>query len=144
MHRSAAEKPLLCPSAQPDMTGATVFGVQTGNPEDGLRVGYLTDAQPVSPDILAASGDVLPTQVLRVAAPCMGSGCKHFDGTGCQLAARVASMLEPVVNRLPPCAIRPTCRWFRQEGRAACLRCPQVVTDLPTGTDLQREVAGAS
>jgi hypothetical protein len=142
MNRPASEKPILCPSAQPDMAEARVFGVQTGNPEDGFRVGYLTDAHPVTPDILAASGNVLPTQVLRVAAPCMGSGCKHFDGSQCQLAARVASMLDPVVSRLPPCAIRPTCRWFRQEGRAACLRCPQIVTDLATGTDLQREVAG--
>ena len=144
MNSPASERPILCPSAQPDMTDAKVFGVQTGNPEDGLRVGYLTEAQPVTPGILAASGDVLPTQVLRVAAPCMGSGCKHFDGSRCQLAARVASMLDPVVSGLPPCAIRPTCRWFRQEGRAACIRCPQIVTDLATGTDLQREVAGAN
>jgi hypothetical protein len=144
MNSPASERPILCPSAQPDMTDAKVFGVQTGNPKDGLRVGYLTEAHPVTPEILAASGNVLPTQVLRVAAPCMGSGCKHFDGGRCQLAARVASMLDPVVSGLPPCAIRPTCRWFRQEGRAACIRCPQIVTDLATGTDLQREVAGAN
>lgn len=143
MHRPAPEKPLLCPSAEPDMTDATVFGVQTGSQDDGYRVGYLPDAQPVTPDILAATGEALPTQVLRVASPCMGNGCKHFDGSGCQLAARVASMLDPVVSKLPRCAIRPTCRWFHQEGPAACLRCPQVVTDLATATDLQREVAGA-
>jgi hypothetical protein len=142
MHSPASEKPILCPSAEPDMADATVFGVQTGNLEDGLRVGYLTEAQPVTADILAATGEALPTQVLRVAAPCMGNGCKHFDGSGCQLAARVASLMEPVVSKLPRCAIRPTCRWFYQEGPAACLRCPQVVTDLATGTDLQREVAG--
>ena len=86
MHSPASEKPILCPSAEPDMADATVFGVQTGNLEDGLRVGYLTEAQPVTPDILAATGEALPTQVLRVAAPCMGNGCKHFDGAGCQLA----------------------------------------------------------
>ena len=49
---------------------------------------------------------------------------------------------DPVVRALPRCAIRPTCRWFRQEGPAACFRCPQVVTDSRTASDLQREVAG--
>ncbi|MBV8092431.1 MAG: hypothetical protein JOY71_18100 [Acetobacteraceae bacterium] len=136
------QQPILCPSAEPDMEGARIFGVQTGNPDQGFRVGYLTEAQPVTPDILAASGDVKPTQVLRVAAHCMGNGCKHFDGHDCKLAARIVSMLDPVVSGLPRCAIRPTCRWFRQEGRAACLRCPQMVTDLADGTGLQQQVAG--
>jgi hypothetical protein len=142
MERPAPERPILCPSAEPDMTDAKVFGVQTGSVEDGFRVGYLTEAHPATPDILSVSGDVEPTQVLRIAAHCMGDGCKHFDGASCQLAARVAAMAAPVVSSLPRCAIRPTCRWFRQEGRSACLRCPQIVTDLATGTDLQRTVAG--
>jgi hypothetical protein len=33
-----------------------------------------------------------------------------------------------VVDALPACAIRPACRWWQQEGKAACQRCPQVVT----------------
>lgn len=143
MTSQANDKPILCPSAQPDMAGAQVFGVLTGTPEAGLRVGYLTETQPVAPDLLAASGPAAPTEVMRIAAPCMGTGCGHFDGANCQLAARVAAMLDPVVRGLPRCAIRSTCRWFRQEGGAACVRCPQVVTDLRTGTDLHRTVAGA-
>src|SRR5437763_115569 len=31
---------------------------------------------------------------------------------------------------LPRCGIRPRCRWFAQNGRAACEVCPLVVTDL--------------
>ena len=142
MARDAVDKPILCPSAQPGMDDARVFGVQTVTAEGEFRVGYLTEAQPVTPDILAASGAAPPTQVMRVAARCMGSGCKHFDGATCQLATRITQMLDPVVSGLPRCAIRPTCRWFRQEGRAACLRCPQVVTDLPDGTAHQHQVAG--
>ena len=125
----APEKPILCPSAQPDVSDAKVFGVMTGTQETGLRVGYLNEAQPVTPDVLAASGPAAPTEVMRIAAPCMGHGCGHFDGTNCKLATRIATMLDPVVRALPRCAIRPTCRWFRQEGPAACFRCPQVVTD---------------
>jgi hypothetical protein len=142
--RAVPEKPILCPSAQPDEEGAQVFGVMIDTPEAGMRVGYLTEAQPVTPDIVAASQPARPAEVLRVAARCMGGGCVHFDGSDCKLAARVISMLDPVVSALPPCVIRPTCRWFRQEGRAACMRCPQVVTELRESTDLQKQVAGAA
>jgi hypothetical protein len=144
MDCSVPEKPILCPSAQPDTANAKVFGVFIDTPQAGMRVGYLTEAQPITPDIVAATQPARPAEVLRVAAPCMGGGCVHFDGSNCKLAARVTTMLDPVVSGLPRCAIRPSCRWFRQEGRAACLRCPQVVTELRHGTDLQREVAGAT
>ena len=142
MEPRPAEKPILCPSAQPQWEAVRVFGVQTATPAEGLRVGYLTEALPLTPDILAATAPATPAEVLRMAAPCMGHGCKHFDGVHCQLATRVVAMLDPVVSGLPHCAIRPTCRWFRQEGKAACLRCPQIVTDVRDATELQIEVAG--
>jgi hypothetical protein len=47
------------------------------------------------------------------------------------------------VDGLPPCSIRPGCMWWRQEGKNACLRCPQVVTETRHATDEQRQVAGA-
>jgi hypothetical protein len=53
----------------------------------------------------------------------------HFDGHDCRLATRLVQLLPAVVDRLPPCHVRPDCRWWQQEGKAACLRCPQVVTD---------------
>jgi hypothetical protein len=37
-------------------------------------------------------------------------------------------MMPAVVDQLPPCKIRLECRWFRQEGAAACRRCPQIST----------------
>jgi hypothetical protein len=118
----------LCPSAQPDTPGSVVFGVITGSPER-RRVGYLTEKQAVTEELLKLAQPARPQQVFRFAAHCAGSGCMHFDGANCRLASRVTSRMEPVVNALPPCRIRQTCRWFRQEGKAACLRCPQVVTE---------------
>ena len=144
MEQPVPDKPILCPSAQPDWEDAQVFGVQVTTPESGRRVGYLTEAQPVTPEILSATEPARPAEVLRVAAPCMGSGCVHFDGSTCHLAARMTSMLDPVVGGLPRCAIRPHCRWFRQEGRAACIRCPQVITELREATELQWKIAGAT
>jgi len=50
-------------------------------------------------------------------------------------------MLEPAADKLPPCVIRPTCRWYKQEGAAACHRCPQIVTKNPAADDRLRLVA---
>ena len=38
--------------------------------------------------------------------------------------------------------IRRTCRWFAQEGRAACLRCPQILTTNIEADEELMEVAG--
>ncbi|MCW3476402.1 hypothetical protein [Limobrevibacterium gyesilva] len=130
----------LCPSAQPDMQAATVLGVVEGSP-DAPRLSYLVDKLPVSDDVLAMAGSVKPTEVFRFAARCDERGCRHFDGANCQLATRIATMLDPVVDALPPCTIRPTCRWHAQEGRAACLRCPQVVTETATPSERYRAAA---
>jgi hypothetical protein len=121
---------IVCPSAQPTEVGARVFGVVSS--KDGTqRIGYLTETLPTSPEVMALARDAKPTQVFRMAAPCMNGACKNFDGGSCALAQRIVQAMEPVVSGLPPCQIRKTCRWFHQEGKAACLRCPQVVTEAP-------------
>lgn len=131
--------PIRCPSAQPSADGI-VIGVVTGTAEQ-RRIGYLAQPQPVTEAILALAAPAAPAQVFRMAAPCMGDGCKHFSGGDCHLAKRIVAGLEPVISALPPCQVRPTCRWFRQEGRAACLRCPQVVTNTYDATDEQWQIA---
>ena len=68
--------------------------------------------------------------------------CPHFDGADCRLATRVAKMLPPVVDSLPPCVIRKECRWFAQEGAAACMRCPEITTVSYDLSPLVREVSG--
>jgi hypothetical protein len=37
-------------------------------------------------------------------------------------------MMPAVVDALPPCLIRKECRWYSQEGGAACRRCPEITT----------------
>lgn len=118
----------LCPSGRPDAGEAVVFGV-VGGTAAGPQVGYLTEPVPVNEAILALSGSVEPTEIFRMASTCAGHGCKHFDGSSCRLAVRIVEQLPPVVEALPACQIRPHCRWWQQEGKAACRRCPQVVTD---------------
>jgi hypothetical protein len=118
---------LLCPSAQPDQPGATVFAVIGGSATEP-RAAYLEALQPVTADLLALASPVEPTEVFRIGAPCAGSGCQHFDGSSCTLAARTVEMVDEVSERLPACRIRRRCRWFFEQGPAACRRCPAIVT----------------
>ncbi len=117
-----------CPSAQPGMEDLQVLGVVSGSGEDA-RVSYVNARVPATEEILAMTAPLPPAQVLRLAAKCEEKRCTHFDGTDCRLASRIVAALAPVTEKLPPCAIRPTCRWHIQEGATACYRCPQIVTN---------------
>lgn len=118
---------LLCPSAHPEMAESRVFGM-IGGTEHEPRVEYLDQPAPVTDELMALAGPVKPIEVFRIAAPCVEQKCRHFDGHDCQLASRIVQILPAVTNSLPPCRVRQDCRWFRQEGGAACQRCPQVIT----------------
>lgn len=137
--RQERDRP-LCPSAQPEMDGCTVFGV-VGGPADAPRLSYLRGVQPVTDDLLALAEPVRPTEVFRFAAPCVAHECAHFVGGDCGLVQRAVRRLPVVTSVLPPCQIRRSCRWWQQEGAAACRRCPQVVTTLSTPSEIDREVA---
>src|SRR5438270_6321236 len=104
-----------------------VLGVVSGSGDDA-RVAYVNGHVAATDELLASTAPLPPSQVLRLAAKCEEKRCTHFDGTDCRLASRIVASLAPVSEKLPPCAIRPTCRWHIQEGAAACFRCPQIVT----------------
>jgi hypothetical protein len=134
------DKTTLCPSARPEWVGSIVFGVVGGTVQDP-RVAYLKQSQPVTDELITQASPVTPTEVFRTAAPCAAMGCQHFDGKDCRLVMRIVEKLPAVVEGLTPCSIRRDCRWWQQEGKAACMRCPQVVTDNYNPSELMREVA---
>lgn len=134
---------LSCPSAQPDMAQARVFGVVAGA-RDEPRVAYLKRSAQVTPELLAELGDRDPTSVFRYSGRCEEHRCAQFDGTRCTLAQRIVETLAAVVDQLPSCQIRRSCRWHAEEGQAACLRCPQVVTRVPADQNALREAAQPS
>jgi len=140
MRDDATSKTPLCPSAQPTMEGCLVFGVLDTRTQVP-RVGYLVEAQPVTAEVLALAGPVAPAEIFRFGAPCAGHACRHFDGNDCRLATRIVQLLPVVVGALPPCQLRPDCRWWQQEGRAACLRCPQIITETFDPPELNRLAA---
>src|SRR5262249_42871091 len=79
----------FCPSAQPEMEGAVVFGVIEGTPEEP-RVAYLTEPLPVTPELLALAEPVEPTEVFRIGAQCAEHACQHFASGKCQLGRKLA------------------------------------------------------
>jgi len=134
------ETDLTCPSGQPDMQDAHIFGVIAGTPAQP-RVAYLKKKAEVTADMLADLGDVDPTRVFRYSARCENGRCAQYEDGRCSLARRIVAHLEPVVADLPSCQIRATCRWFKEEGGEACLRCPQVVTLVPSDQNALRMAA---
>ena len=125
---------LMCPSADTDMAGSVIFGIVVGTPAEPDVV-HLDRVKPIPPELLALDAPVKPTEIFRIAATYIETGCRHFEGTNCRLTTRIVAGLPPVTDRLPACAIRATCRWWHQEGAAACLRCQQVVRDNYIASD---------
>jgi hypothetical protein len=117
------------------MADARVFGVLSGTAAEP-RIAYLKPGANVDIGALPRDDEgVKITEVFRLAARCEEHRCTHFDGSRCTLAKRIVATLPPVVDALPQCQIRPTCRWYAEQGRRACFRCPQVVTVVPKRDD---------
>lgn len=131
---------LLCPSAQPGSAGAVALGV-VDHAGDAPEVAHLDEPVPVSAALLEMAAPLRPTEVFRFAARCEQSACRHWSGSACRLAERIVERLPPVSDALPPCRVRAGCRWFAEQGRAACLRCPQAVTQNEAPTAAMREAA---
>jgi hypothetical protein len=109
------------------MPDAVVFGVVAGKVAEP-RVRYLEEPVPVSAEVLALAEPVTPEEVFRVGAPCAESACRHYDGARCSLAERLVATVPPVVGIAPACRLRAQCRWWDEQGVAACRVCPLVVT----------------
>lgn len=138
--QEVVDKTTLCPSARPESDDAVVFGVIGGTVTEPC-VAYLKQPLPITEELIAKAGPVTPAEIFRTAAPCAAKGCQHFDGKDCRLAMRVVEKLPAVAEALPRCSIRRDCRWWKQEGKAACMRCPQVITDNYQPSQLMREAA---
>ena len=122
------------------MEGAAVFAIVQGTAAEP-RAGYLDQVVPLTAAIAAQAGPVKPTEIFRMSAPCAGNACCHFGGGRCSLVGRLVQLIPAVVTSAPPCRLRPDCMWWMQEGVEACLRCPQVVTNLYGASAEMQEAA---
>ena len=131
-----------CPSAAPEIPGATVLGVFSGAGEKP-RVVYLSDPVPLTGEIVDALRGVSPGEVLRIAAPCQEAMCPHFRDSSCTLVTKIVRAAPEPENgeALPRCYLRARCRWWKQEKAAACSQCSMIATENPDVTDLERWIA---
>ena len=122
---------LTCPSARCE-PGSSLIAVLA---EDG-RLAHVTPELPVDEAFVArASRHGPPEARMRFASPCVEARCAQWTGTGCGVIADGLAADVPTGDdrRLLRCAIRPRCRWYAQEGGAACRLCPLIVTDVGAG-----------
>jgi hypothetical protein len=125
---------LSCPSASEHLDGAQVFALIVDQ-HGPVRLGYLEpEAMQSLPAEVEHSRALLNRTNARFAAPCQEGKCGNFVDGRCGLSRKIVNLLPPVLDTLPKCAIRSTCRWFFEERAEACLRCPQVVT-VSSSTD---------
>jgi hypothetical protein len=137
--QNPSEPPLLCPSSQPGIENCRVLGViQPGH--QGPEIAWLDAPLPATEDVLRMAAPARPTQIFRLAATCQTAGCPHFDGAACKLAMRIVELLPIATAALPHCHIRRECRWFQQEGTAACRRCSQITTEACNPSAAMRQV----
>ena len=137
-----AKKPLRCPSSYPGGIDAKVFAVVVGS-VDEPEVKYLKKSIDATDQLLQSVSPAEPTEVFRFSSNCIDKRCGHYDSneSKCTLVQRTIQFINPKIDNLNPCAIRKSCVWRNQEGKEACVRCPQVVRD---GYPVSRESLNAT
>lgn len=124
----STEPERMCPSTT--AANSTVF---LGMITPAGRVAYVTPAIPSDVALADLDSTVRVESTYRLAGPCVTSKCGFWTGDHCGLGARLVESYEHDTDAeqldLPKCAIRRTCRWYAEQGKAACSPCSYVVTD---------------
>ena len=137
-HSDAPAGAKTCPS-RPCEPGSDVLGVMMPSGQ----LAYMLPPTPVDVEFVTTElrrGH--PEGRFRFSGPCVEDRCPQWTGSRCAVGDIVVEQHVPVtapITKLPTCAIRSTCRWFHQSGRAACMACPSVVADTG-GTGTYREL----
>lgn len=120
---------LLCPSAVAK-PGAELFGVQNALG----HIEYLDKPIVINKTFLeTARQGRSPEERFRFASNCIKNGCGHWTGqeTGCGLIDKVVdAMNRNAEAKQVACVIRDRCRWFHQQGAAACANCDEIVRNM--------------
>ena len=126
-----------CPSSL-GQVGSNLLGIV--NPSG--TVGFFEDPIEVTPEFLEDAGDSESLERrFRFSNKCIQSGCKQWTGNECGVIKAVLALESIPVNKdLPDCSIRPTCRWFSQEGAVACNGCRYIITNVSEPSAEEQEV----
>jgi len=119
---------LLCPSyiAKP---GAKLFGFA----KDG-KIQLLPQLITIDEEFIErASKHGPPEERFRFAGRCIEGSCGQWnhDKQHCGLAEKLKATDEQSADfDLQTCPIRDGCRWFKQNGKNACVNCSDVVRNI--------------
>lgn len=111
---------MICPSA-PAIAANNVVGIFDGR---GV-VRYFPVPVPVVFDF-----DTISASALRLSGKCVASRCRQWTGEQCGLPARIVSEIPQEFGVPRTCNIRGECRWYLQNGRDICIRCPSVSGEM--------------
>lgn len=110
---------MICPSSDRS-SGTMVIGIR--------RPGRLPQRlnQPIPVPVELRSAEWADRHV-RFAGPCHGSKCSQWE-LGCSVGRTVATSNSTVADGAgTECAIRRECRWYAENGEAACRGCGAVI-----------------
>ncbi len=127
---------LLCPSFTPRNPGdGSIFGIVVDDIRSP-RLIQLPTLIPITRKAFDLAAPFQPSEIFRIAAPCIGGQCKNFGESLCHLGKAVATESEPQTE-LPTCVIRPSCRWWHENGPDACWGCLRVVTNTQATLEMR-------
>ncbi len=118
----------ICPSATGETADAQIIGF-IGT--DGV-VAKIAPPIPLTEEMRESIGPQ-PERKFRLAGACVQSKCANWQNQACALIGRMREEVDRLqrptgpAGKLPPCAIRSACVWWRQTGPEACRVCPYVI-----------------
>jgi hypothetical protein len=113
---------LDCPSMLPGLARGVIAKV-VRNDE---RLRFLAEEIPVPAALPLAVDSETVLKRARFVGACRTDECGHWTGVTCRLGHAIASVEIQSSSKVAPCAIRSSCRWFKENGSAACAPCQHV------------------
>jgi hypothetical protein len=116
-----------CPSSH-----AKPGAILLGKVNESGTIGYIQTPIEIDEAFIEAAGDMDLERSFRFSSKCVKNGCAQWQDGQCGVIKKVMQFNEGFHLQhpaLPDCSIRPTCRWYSQEGEKACSYCPYVITN---------------
>lgn len=114
---------LLCPSYQ-CVSGAQLIGIAQAN----QQIEFIGNPIRIDRQFVKIAQEGRPPETrFRFAKKCGKSICANWAGGHCGLIAELRDNREGLGGELPNCGIRDRCRWYAEQGAAACDICPNIV-----------------
>jgi hypothetical protein len=123
----AADPGVTCPSST-CTPGNLLLGIVRPNG----HVAALRNPIPIDKAFVDKASEVRRAAEMRFrfAGPCVTTACQHWTGARCEVSDAVTRTVTATSEQPfepTPCAIRSSCRWWSQNGAAACRACSFVV-----------------